>query len=87
MLTCEVEAHPLPATGQDVGIDLGLIDFLVTDTGQAVPNPRPLRKAKERLAQVQRSLQRKKRGSHRRAKQRQRFARYPRRALGGVRCR
>jgi putative transposase len=68
VFTCEVEAQPLPAMGQDVGIDLGLIDFLVTDTGQAVPNPRPLRTAQERLAQAQRSLQRKKKGSHRRAK-------------------
>jgi putative transposase len=75
VLTCDVEAHPLPATGQDVGIDLGLIDFLVTDAGAAVPNPRPLRKAEARLAAAQRALQRKKRGSHRRAKQRQRFAR------------
>jgi putative transposase len=75
VLVCDVEVTPLPATGQDVGIDLGLIDFLVTDAGVAVPNPRPLRKAEERLAQAQRSLQRKKRGSHRRAKQRQRFAR------------
>ena len=75
VLACEVEVHPLPATGQDVGVDLGLIDFLVTDAGEAVPNPRPLRKAEERLAQAQRSLQRKKKGSHRRAKQRLRFAR------------
>jgi putative transposase len=75
VLTCDVEVTPLPAMGQDVGIDLGLIDFLVTDAGVAVPNPRPLRKAEERLAAAQRSLQRKKRGSHRRAKQRQRFAR------------
>jgi putative transposase len=70
-----VQAQPLPATGQDVGIDLGLINFLVTDTGEAVPNPRPLRKAEERLAAAQRSLQRKMRGSHRRSKQRQHFAR------------
>jgi putative transposase len=33
VLTCDVEVTPLPATGQDVGIDLGLIDFLVTDAG------------------------------------------------------
>ena len=75
VLTCDIEVTPLPATGQDVGIDLGLSDFLVTDTGEAVPNPRPLRKAEERLATAQRALQRKKRGSHRRAKQRGRFAR------------
>jgi putative transposase len=75
ILTCDVEGQPLPATGQDVGIDLGLSDFLVTDAGEAVPNPRPLRRAEERLAQAQRALQRKKKGSRRRAKQRVRFAR------------
>jgi putative transposase len=75
VLTCDIEVTPLPATGQDAGIDLGLIDFLVTDTGEAVPNPRPLREAEERLATAQRALQRKTKGSHRRAKQRRRFAR------------
>jgi putative transposase len=74
VLTCDVEAHPLPATGQDVGIDLGLIDFLVTDAGASVPNPRPLRKAQARLTRAQQALSRKKRGSHRRAKQRLRVA-------------
>jgi putative transposase len=74
VLSCDVEAQPLPATGQDVGIDLGLIDFLVTDAGQAVPNPRPLRKAEARLKRAQQALSRKKRGSHRRAKQRIRVA-------------
>jgi putative transposase len=75
VLTCDVEAQPLPATGQDVGIDLGLIDFLITDAGASVPNPRPLRKAQARLTRAQQALSRKKRGSHRRAKQRFRVAR------------
>jgi putative transposase len=52
VLTCDVEAQPLPATGQDVGIDLGLIDFLITDAGASVPNPRPLRKAQARLTRA-----------------------------------
>jgi putative transposase len=75
VLTCDVEVTPLPATGQDVGIDLGLIDFLVTDAGVAVPNPRVLRQAEARLTRAQQALARKKRGSHRRAKQRCRVAR------------
>jgi putative transposase len=75
ILTCEVAVLPLPATGQDVGIDLGLIDFLVTDDGLAVPNPHPLRAAEARLKRAQQALARKKRGSHRRHKQRRRVAR------------
>jgi len=48
-LSCEVEAAPLPATGQSVGIDLGLTHFLTTDTGATVENPRPLKKARRKL--------------------------------------
>jgi putative transposase len=43
VIVCEVAVVPLPATGQSVGIDLGLEAFLMTDTGKPVPNPRPLR--------------------------------------------
>ena len=45
-LTCEAAARPLPQTGASVGLDLGLTDFLVTDAGQTVANPRPLRRAR-----------------------------------------
>jgi putative transposase len=75
VLVCEVAVAPLPATGQAVGIDLGLTAFLMTDAGTPVEHPLPLRKAQARLRRAQRSLARKKRGSHRRAKQRRRVAR------------
>ena len=68
--TCEVAAMPLPETGESVGIDLGLTDFLVTDTGERVANPRPLRRAEAGLKHAQQALSRQKRGSHRRRKQR-----------------
>src|SRR5438128_3075207 len=73
-LTCEAAARPLPQTGASVGIDLGLTDFLVTDAGQTVANPRPLRRAEVGLKRAQQALSRKRRGSHRRRKQRLRVA-------------
>lgn len=63
VLTTEVDVHPLPATGQDVGIDLGLIDFLMTDTGKPEPAPRYFRRGEAVLARRQRTRERKKRGS------------------------
>ena len=75
VIVCEVAVVPLPATGQAVGLDLGLTAFLMTDTGQPVEHPQPLRAAQAQLRVAQRSLARKKRGSHRRQKQRRRVAR------------
>src|SRR5205823_3053416 len=36
-VVCEVAVVPWPATGQTVGIDLGLESFLMTDTGPPCP--------------------------------------------------
>jgi putative transposase len=51
-----------------VGIDLGLIDFLMTDTGEPVPAPQYFRRGEALLTRRQHALRRKKRGSHRRRK-------------------
>jgi putative transposase len=75
VIVCEVAVVPLPATGQAVGIDLGLASFLMTDTGKPQEHPQPLRAAQVSLRRAQRNLARKKRGSHRRTKQRRRVAR------------
>lgn len=74
-LSCQVEAAPLPTTGQSVGIDMGLTHFLTTDSGATVENRRPLKKAQGKLRGAQRALARCKRGSHRRRKGKQRVAR------------
>jgi putative transposase len=66
--SCEVEALPLPALDSAVGIDLGLIDFLMTDTGEPVPAPQYFRRGEALLTRRQHALSRKKRGSHRRRK-------------------
>jgi putative transposase len=48
--SCEgVPAQPLPPTGQETGIDIGLKVFLITAEGEAVENPRHYRKAEKAL--------------------------------------
>ncbi len=75
ILSCDdVAAEPLPATGAAVGIDMGVTHFLTTSDGAHVPNPRPLTAAAARLADAQRSLTRKQRGSNRRRKAARRVA-------------
>jgi putative transposase len=67
--SCEdVPAQPLPLTGQETGIDVGLNVFLVTADGEAVDNPRHHRKAERELQKAQRRVSRRKRGSKRRRK-------------------
>lgn len=48
--------EPLPATGSDIGIDLGIGSFLTDSNGVHVPNPRHARKAACKLEAAQRAL-------------------------------
>lgn len=70
----EVAPTPLPATTDDVGVDLGLDRLAVTSGGEVVPNPRHLRSKARKLARAQRALARKQPGSANRAKTRVRVA-------------
>lgn len=66
---CEVEApEKLPASYEDVGIDLGVTHFAALSNGEFIDNPRQYRKAEKKLAKLQQALARKKRGSNRRKK-------------------
>lgn len=56
---CEFEPKPLPVTPKVMGIDLGLQDLFVTDTGEKIGNPRHTAKYATRLAQAQRRLSKK----------------------------
>jgi putative transposase len=68
-ITCaEVPVQPLPPTGQETGIDVGLKVFLITADGEIVDNPRHYRKAERHLVRAQRRVSRRKLGSHRRRK-------------------
>ncbi|HEU5200942.1 MAG TPA: transposase [Ktedonobacterales bacterium] len=64
----EVSVQPLPVTGQETGIDLGLESFVTLANGEQVANPRYYRKVEQALAKAQRRKDRRKKGSKRRRK-------------------
>jgi putative transposase len=64
----EVPVRPLPPTGQEMGIDVGLKVFLITADGDAVDNLRHYRKGEKALKKAQQRVSRRKQGSKRRAK-------------------
>jgi putative transposase len=64
----DVPCTPLPTTGQETGIDLGLESFATLADGSQIANPRIFRTAEMALARAQRRVSRRKKGSHRRRK-------------------
>ena len=66
--SAEAPLHPLPATGQETGIDLGLESFATRADGARICTPAYYRKAEAYLRRCQRRVARRKNGSHRRAK-------------------
>jgi putative transposase len=64
----EVPMEPLPPTGEETGIDVGLKVFLITAGGEIVENPRHYQQAEKRLAKAQRRVSHRKKGSKRRRK-------------------
>lgn len=67
MFTCRVDATPLPNTGKDVGVDVGITALIATSDGEKVPNPKWYRLAQKRLRRKQRRVSRRqKNGSNRR---------------------
>ncbi|HEX6122446.1 MAG TPA: transposase, partial [Ktedonobacterales bacterium] len=56
----EVPTQPLPPTGQETGIDVGLKVFLVTAQGVVFENPRHYRKAEAYLAKCAKRVARRK---------------------------
>ena len=57
-------------TGKNIGIDLGLKDFLITSEGKRYSNPRFLKKYQKKLAKAQKHFSRKEKGSKGRERQR-----------------
>ncbi len=70
-----VPAKPLPLTGQETGIDVGLKGVRITAEGEAVDTPRHCRKAERELKKAQRRVSRRTEGSTRRRKAVQLLAR------------
>jgi putative transposase len=64
VLSCkDVPKKPLPSTGNTIGIDLGISSFITTDSGERIAHPRAYRSAKDTLAEKNRKLALKQRGS------------------------
>ncbi|ENV4253376.1 RNA-guided endonuclease InsQ/TnpB family protein, partial [Vibrio parahaemolyticus] len=74
-MLCRFEPKPMSVTAKTVGIDLGLNNLFITDSGEKVDNPRHTKRHQNKLAYLQRQLAKKKKGSNNRAKVRQKVAR------------
>ncbi len=69
--SCEcAEPSPLPETGQQAGIDVGLKTFATLSTGQEIANPRFFRQEEKALAKAQRRLSKEEKGTPERARRR-----------------
>jgi len=66
---------PLPATGRNAGVDVGLTHFAALSTGEKIPHPEDWERHERRLKRYQRRLARCKRGSANRAKRAVKVAR------------
>jgi putative transposase len=75
VLSCDdVPANPLPGTGRQAGIDVGIASFATTSDGEHIDNPRWGRAAEDELTAAQRRLQRARRGSKNRRRKRETVA-------------
>jgi putative transposase len=80
VLSCDdVPAQHLPATGREIGLDVGVARFATTSDGEIIANPRFVRESADEMATAQQSLARKKRGSANRKRARSRVAEVHRR--------
>ena len=64
----DVPIQPLPTTGQETGIDLGIEAFATLSDGTRIFHPGWYRKAERTLKTAQRRVSRRKKGSNRRRK-------------------
>lgn len=71
----DVDIKPFDVTGSQVGIDLGIKDFVIKSDGEVISNPKYLNKSLDKLAKLQRNLYRKTKGSSNRNKARIKVAR------------
>ncbi|QWH20783.1 transposase (plasmid) [Bacillus mycoides] len=74
-LLVETEVNELPKTGSSVGIDMGLKDFAILSNGTTYKNPKFFRTLEKKLAEAQRILSRRTKGSSNWNKQRVKVAR------------
>lgn len=65
---CEVEATPLPATGCEIGVDVGIASLITTSDGEKEGHPGWYRASQRTLRVLQRRVARRKKGSTNRHK-------------------
>ena len=71
----EIVPDPEPATGDAIGVDLGIKTLAVCSDGQEIPNPKALRRNLGKLQRTQRRHSKKQKGSKNRKKSKQEVAR------------
>ncbi|UCA22995.1 MULTISPECIES: RNA-guided endonuclease InsQ/TnpB family protein [Mycobacterium] len=75
VLSCDdVPTSPLPATGRQAGVDVGVVTYATCSDGTEVANPRWARQEAARLEAAQQRLQRAQRGSNNRIARRETVA-------------
>lgn len=75
VLSCDdVPVRHLPATGREIGVDVGVARFATTSDGEVIGNPRFARESADELAEAQRALARKGRRSSNRKRARAKVA-------------
>lgn len=71
----EVPKKSKPKNGKNIGVDLGITDFIVTSDGEKVKNPNFAKGLKDNLKTNQKHLSRKTKGSNRYKRQRKKVSR------------
>jgi len=64
-----------PATGQEIGLDVGIESFYTDSNGHQETNPKFLRKAESKIKHTQRQIYKKKKGSNNRRQARDQYSR------------
>ncbi len=64
----EAEPQPLPATGREVGIDVGIHHLIATSDGETIENPQWYRTEQAKLRVLQRTVARRRKGGKNRHK-------------------
>jgi putative transposase len=77
---CKQEIEVTQATGEPVGVDLGVKNLAVVSDGRRFENPKALKKVEARLKRLQRKLARQKKGGKNREKTKQKLAKLHKRA-------
>lgn len=68
VLVSQDEKEKLPISNNEIGIDLGIKEFVITSDGELVENPKYLRSSEKKLRKLQKDLSRCQKGSKNREK-------------------